>query len=159
MKKKKPQKQDGSQTERRDAAKSDPQTTSETPKFASVSPETLAMIAATLAKGGVDKPETAIANAAALYDAACEHLESKARHFAAKQAKAEARAALARPKKFPATFNDVLRLIVRAKTSADGTKRFRDYLRWDLTRYYATSIPLGPDRRGRNGTPGNASTI
>jgi hypothetical protein len=144
MKRKKQQRQDSSQSERHDAAKSKPQPATGTPKAALASPETLAIIAATLAKGGVEKPETFIANAAAFYDAACAHLESKASYLEAKQAKAEARAALPRHQKFPATFNDILKLIVRAKTPADGTKRFRDYLRDDLTRYYAPGIPPGP---------------
>ena len=102
------------------------------------------MIAATLAKGVVEKPVTAIANAASLYDAACEHLETKARFAAVRQLKADEKSKLPRPDKFPAIFNNILNLIVRAKTPADGTKRFRDYLRDDLTRYYAESVPIEP---------------
>jgi hypothetical protein len=112
----KQKKQAGSKTESRDAA-------------ALPSPEALALIAATIANGGSEKPATAIAYAARLYEAACEHLEWKIRYRAVRERETEAMNRIPQPDKFPAPFKDFLRLIVRGKTPADRTKRFRDYLR------------------------------
>ena len=153
MKKKKQQKQDGSQIARRDATKPPPpEPSTGTPKMAGPSPETLAMIAATLAKGVVGKPATAIANAAALYDAACDHLESKARVLATRQMKAKEKATLPVPKKFPATFNDVLKFIVSGRPE-DKKHRFKQYLRDDLTRFYTESVPVEPLPAGEQCDP------
>jgi hypothetical protein len=141
MAKKTQQKRRGSVTKRQSAAKPLPQSAIDIqkPPPPSPSPETLAMIAATLARGGVDNPATSIANAAALYDEARAHLELRDRNLAARQAKAEERAALPHPKQLPPTFDDILKLIVCAKTPADGTKRFRDYLRAELEGYLSSN--------------------
>jgi hypothetical protein len=50
---------------------------------------------------------------------------------------AEAWANIPQPEKFPASFDVFLRLIVRAKTPADATKRFRDSLRDRWKRFAA----------------------
>jgi len=39
------------------------------------------------------------------------------------------------PQQFPATLNDFLRLIVRAKTPADSMKRLRDFYQYEQTKY------------------------
>lgn len=45
------------------------------------------------------------------------------------------------PKIFPGDLDEFLRLIVRAKTPADDTKRFRDFLRWKLQDWYHAESP------------------
>jgi hypothetical protein len=104
---------------------------------ATPAPETLAMIAATLAKGGTEQPATAVEYAVKLYEAACGKLQSKIRLSAAYKAEAEKMASIPRPKQFPAVFDDFLRLIVRAKTLEEGAGRFRDYYR-DQVKSFAT---------------------
>jgi hypothetical protein len=116
-KEKKQQKQDDSRTESSDVTALPP-------------PETLALIAATVSKVGSEEPAIAVAYAAMLYDAACAHLERKARYLAARKREVEAMADIPQPDKFPAPFDDFLRLIVGGKTLADRTKRFRDFLRY-----------------------------
>jgi hypothetical protein len=114
------------------------------PARATPTPETLAMIAATLGKGATEQPATAIGYATKLYDAACEHLESKARYSTAKQAEVDSMATIPQPENgFPALFADFLRLIVKAKTPADSTKRFRDYQRDDVKRQEWASDTIG----------------
>jgi hypothetical protein len=99
-----------------------------------VSPETLAMIAASFGKGESETPATAVAYAAKLYGAACQYLESVERYRAACQREAEAMADIPRPVKFPATLGDFLRRIVPGKTHADRNKRFHDFLHDQIQR-------------------------
>ncbi|PYJ78630.1 MAG: hypothetical protein DME22_26695, partial [Verrucomicrobia bacterium] len=89
----------------------------------------LALIAANVARGGSLKPREAIAYAAELYDEACARLEHAMKLQDAYTREASMFADIPHPEKFPASFDDFLRLIVRAKTPADATKRFRDFLR------------------------------
>jgi hypothetical protein len=95
----------------------------------SVSPETLALIAANVAKGGSLKPAEAVGYAAALYDEAQAKLEHAMKLRGAYAREAEAWGTIPQPESFPASLDDFLRLVVHAKTPADATKRFRDFLR------------------------------
>ena len=105
------------------------------------SPETLAMIAAALAKGLTEKPATAIQYASDLYDAACARLEMKSRYLTARKNEIEAMSDIPRPKKFPATLNEFLSLIVSARTPADSMKRFRDYVRYQVENFITMGKP------------------
>jgi len=130
MKKKKQQKRDGTHTKRCDAVKSKSSTAASIPQRVLPSPETLAMIAATVAKGNSVAPQDAVADAAQLYDAACEYLKGEAIAEAELESWAVEDQQIPQPKKFPARFDEFLRVIVGGKTTADRTKRFRDYLRF-----------------------------
>ncbi len=103
----------------------------------SPSPETLALIAANVAKGGSLKPVEAIAYAAELYDEARAKLERAMKYQDAAAHEADAWADFPQPEKYPAPFGDFLRLIVNAKTPADSTKRFREFLRHRWKRFCA----------------------
>src|SRR5437016_1872330 len=98
------------------------------------SPETLALIGANVARGGSLKAREAVTYAAELYDEACARLEHATKLQDAYSREAAMFAGIPHPEKFPAPFDDFLRLIVRAKTPADATKRFRDFLRDRLKR-------------------------
>jgi len=95
----------------------------------SLSPETLALIAANVASGTNLKPAEAVGYAAALYDEARAKLEQAMKLGAAYVREAEAWAAIQHPENFPAPLDDFLRLIVHAKTPALGKKRYCDFLR------------------------------
>lgn len=96
----------------------------------------LAGLAATLA--GQQRIDTESAKGLArqalvLFEACREHLdtEAKRRAFAnvARGERLDQYAGILKPKKFPASFKEFLRIIVRGKTETDRVKMFRDYLR------------------------------
>jgi hypothetical protein len=101
-----------------------------TPSSAVPSPEMVALIAANLFKAGTQHSVAgAVTNALMLYDEARTRLTGAMKLQAAYEREAAAWGDVPRPAKFPASLDDFLRLIVRAKTPADQMKRFRDFLR------------------------------
>lgn len=103
-----------------------------TPRPKLPSPETLAQIAATLVAGG-QSPDVAAKNALRLWQETCRILDPA---HDAELAKVETivRDTIKKqldelPAQWPAKLDDFLRLVVHAKTPADATKRFRDFLR------------------------------
>ena len=114
----------------------------------SPSPENLALIAALVARGEAKRPARAVAEALELYYEACTVIDWKTRLQAAYAREAEAETSVPQPAKFPAPLEDFLRLIVKAKTPADGTKRFRDFLRDRCKRF---CVNVSTDERQKIG--------
>ena len=106
------------------------ETAQHTPSSAVPSPEMVALIAANLFKAGNQySVAEAVTNALMLYDAARARLAGVMKLQDAYEREAAAWADISQPEKFPASLGDFLKLIVHAKTPADATKRFRDFLR------------------------------
>ncbi|MBI5688303.1 MAG: hypothetical protein HZC54_24790 [Verrucomicrobia bacterium] len=95
-------------------------------------PETLALIAATASRGLKTPPDKAVEYAAALYDAAVMQLNEMEEETKEGAEFFENVFSGQLPDECPAPLDEFLRLVVKAKTLADGTKRFRDFLRFEV---------------------------
>jgi hypothetical protein len=92
-------------------------------------PQDLALIAANVARGGDVPPQAAVGYAFELWMESCRRLESAIdtqEYFASERRKIES---IPHPDSFPATLDHFLTSIVKGRTPADSTKRFRDFLR------------------------------
>ena len=115
---------------KRKASKIPQKETSSKPDEAFPSPETLALIAASVFRHDGEKtPRQAAEYAFCLHDEACKIIGERRAAKEIRGRHASYWASFPQPKTFPATFNDFLRIIVGAPTTADAVKRFRDYLR------------------------------
>lgn len=101
------------------------------------SPETLALIASNLSKAAPDSPGATIDCAFELWRQACLKIQSESEAQQVRDGLTEVNADIPMPDRFPASADDFFRLIIRsAKTPADATKRFRDFVRYRVQRFY-----------------------
>jgi len=99
--------------------------------------EVLASIAAVVAKGTHAEPGLAVDCAFRLWKSARARLREEIQEAADdamyEKLQAESWDKIAQLREYPGTFAQFLKLVVKAKTPADSTKRFREYLRDSLS--------------------------
>ncbi|MBM3882917.1 MAG: hypothetical protein FJ387_24870 [Verrucomicrobia bacterium] len=105
--------------------------------------ECLAQLAAILSTGAQLSPTEAVERACEIWHVAREKLSDKSRALIMNWVRAMAPQTqirqLSAPRAFPATFEEFLKIVVRAKTPADATKRFRDFLKDRVAESYEAS--------------------
>lgn len=129
----------------------DPKPSDKPRRWTLPTPETLAMIAATGIRDPNESAMIAVDRAYGLWSASCEKLQVAEGTQAYYDQAAKFTEGIPRPATFPATLAEFLALVVNAKTPADSTKRFRDFLRYRALRscQHDRSVKAARDDKAR----------